>query len=71
MVAGSGGVTGAMFRHESWTYIVVASIVIALFAVLVDLIRGHASLQTIVVAAGWGLAFFLTHAALNRRTDRR
>jgi hypothetical protein len=56
-----------VFRHESWTYIMLASIVIALFAVLVDLIRGHASTQTILVALGWGVAFFVVHAALNRR----
>jgi hypothetical protein len=56
-----------VFRHESWTYIMLASIVIALFAVLVDLIRGHASTQTILVALGCGVAFFVVHAALNRR----
>jgi lipopolysaccharide export LptBFGC system permease protein LptF len=60
-----------MIRHQSWTYIIVASIVIALFVVLVDVLRGHASTQTILVAVGWGVVFFVTHAALNRRANRR
>ncbi len=60
-----------MFRHESWTYVIVASVVIALFAVLVDILRGHIDANTIIVALGWGVSFFVIHALLNIRSSHR
>ena len=60
-----------MFRHESWTYVIAASVVIALVAVLVDVLRGHADPNTIIVALGWGVSFFVIHALLNIRSSHR
>ncbi len=60
-----------MFRHESWTYVIIASIVIALVAVAVDLLRGHADASTLIVALGWGVSFFVLHALLNSRSAPR